>query len=378
MKFLLLMTAFFFANNVWAKNKVVKIGIASNFSKVSSSSSNPYGNYFRNGIKLAIERNRDALNTAGIEIEIVEFDYGDSQYAVLKAAKKACQSDVAIVLGYVYSSHALLAAPIHKKCNLPLLTPSASANRLGKMGAYIHQATFDNSFQGEVLAEYAIETLKAKRALIIPIANCAYCQDLGKAFKQSFEKLGGIVAAELSVLEDGDDYSATAKTAKTQRFDVVVVPNHELASARIIHKLAKEGVKKPFLGGDGWGNVGEQFFNVVGSQEIEGYSLSHWLSSLPTEKSKSFVADFSKKYGKDPNDTAVLSFDATSILIHSLVSTKDHTRSGIEKSLARIEYFNGVTGEFVFQKDRAPKKSVLLLKNEGKKFSFLKLIEPSK
>jgi len=378
MKLILLAAVIFFETNAWAKDKVVKIGIASNFSQVSSSSSNPYGDYFRNGIKLAIKKNQASLKDAGIKLEIVEFDYGDSQYAVLKAAKKACQSDVAIVLGYVYSSHALLAAPIHKKCKLPLLTPSASANRLGKMGSYIHQATFDNSFQGEVLAEYAIETLKAKKALIIPIANCAYCQDLGIAFKKSFEKLGGNVTGEVSVLEEGGDFSDVAKKAKQQHFDVVVVPNHELASARIIHKLVKLGIKKPFLGGDGWGNVGEQFFNVIGDQKIEGYSLSHWLSDLPTQKSKIFVADFKSNYDKVPNDTAVLSFDATNLLIQSLLSTKDHTRSGVEKSLGSIESFDGVTGSFIFQKNRAPKKSIILLKNEGNKFSFLKVIEPRK
>ena len=360
----------------FAAEKIVKIGLAGNFSRISSSSSNPYGNYFRNGINLALTKHRSSLEKAGIKIELVEFDYGDSQFAVLEAANKACKSDVSFVIGYAYSSHALLAAPIHQKCRLPFLTPSATADRLGQLGDFVHQGAFDNSFQGEVLAEYAYKTLNARQAVIVPLSNCAYCQDLGAAFKRKFEGHGGKVSQVVSATENDTDINITAAKVAKMPFDIVVVPNHELASARLIYALHKQGVRKPFLGGDGWGNFGEQFFDIVGDSGIVGYSLSHWLSSQTTPISTDFKGEFIKAFKKAPNDTSVLSYDAAGLLLRALTATGDHSRLGVEKALNKIETYEGVTGKYIFRKNRAPKKSILLLKTVNNRYQFLKSIDP--
>lgn len=364
----------FFAIPGYGANRLVKIGLASNFSDPSSSSSNPYGDYFRNGVKLALMDSQKELQSKGLQVEFEEFDYGTNQIKVLDAAKAAAQSDVLAVLGYNFSSHALLAAPIHQANRLPLVTPSATADRIATLGAYVHMGCFNNSFMGATLAHVARTKLKAKNAAVVVAADCAYCQDLANGFEKAFSS-GGHITSKTEVLEADTDFSTVIETLKKSTFDVVLVPNQELNSARIISALLKAGIRKPFLGGDGWGNVGDEFFSILGDQDLAGYSVSHWHKDVNTPRSRKFVSDYKTRFGKEPNDTSVLAYDSMLLLIDAAMRAKALTRQGVEDSLNNISSFNGVTGAFLYRKGMsAPEKSLVLLSANKKHFKVLETI----
>ena len=362
------------ATAVCAPQEVV-IGIASNFSEISSSSSNPFGGYFRDGVNLAVKDANGRLVKKGMKIVLREFDYGVSDARVLEAAKSAGESNAVAVLGYNFSSHALLAAPIHQKSGLPMLTPSATANRIGSMGRLIHQGCFDNAFMGETLAHVASGRLKAKTAAIVVAADCAYCTDLAEAFSREFRKGGGEISVSIPVLQEDKSFEEVFNKLKAHPHDVILVPNQELLSARIIASLSDLGARKPFLGGDGWGNVGREFFRIVGTKTFTGYSVSHWHPQERSKASKKFVADYQKEFTKEPNDTSVLAYDSMSILLQAVMDAKTPTRSEIENSLNSMKAFTGVTGKFIFQPGRAPVKSLILLSANNAKFKILDRID---
>jgi branched-chain amino acid transport system substrate-binding protein len=360
-----------------AAAKDVSIGLASNFSEVSSSSSNPFGGFFRNGIDLAVTDAKEKLAKKNIVIKLVDFDYGNLDSRVIQAAKKAVASDVIAVVGYNFSSHALLAAPIHQQGHLPMLTPSATANRIGSLGAFVHQACFDNEFMGETLARVAVSKLKAKKVAIIAAVDCAYCADLAKAFEAQFVKSGGTISISVPILRADRDLASVMEKLKGQDFDAVLIPNEELLSARIIAALLQHGIKKPVLGGDGWGNVGNEFFGILNGQSFSGYSVSHWHPDEKSARTKKFIADYNRAYGKAPNDTSVLAYDSMSLLIDALIKAPALTREGVENSLTKMRAFTGVTGQFLFRAGKAPRKSLVLLTGSGASFKVLERIEPT-
>lgn len=358
--------------------KSVPIGLASNFSEPSPSSSNPYGDYFRSGVGLALSDSDSRLTRRGLKIELQEFDYGNTQIRALDAAKKAAASTVIGVLGYNLSSNALLAAPVHQEAKLPMLTPSASADRLGRMGPFVHSASFDNSFMGRSLARVASERLHAKSVAIVVAVDCAYCQDLARAFEEKFRALGGSVPVRSEVLEGDTDFSQTITALKKADFDVVLVPNQGFSPPRIIASLLKAGIHKPCLGGDGWGDAGSDFFALLDNQDLKGFSVSHWHPDVARPRSKRFVKAFAARFGKQPNDTAVLAYDATLLMVEAILSAKELTRQGLENSLSAIHHFEGVTGDFSFRSGAAPAKSLVLLTadNEKKNFKLAGTISP--
>jgi len=360
-----------------ALSQEVRIGLASNFSEVSLSTSNPYGDYFRKGVNLALKDAEPALKKRGIKIAFDEFDYGTNQLRVTDAAKKAASSSVLAVLGYNLSPHALLAAPIHQAAKLAMITPSATANRLAGMGPYVHMGSFDNDFMGATLARVANEKVKAKRAAIVVAEDCAYCHDLADAFERDFKASGGEITARVGVLESQRDFSEAAKELKKKNTDVILVPNYELVSIRIISALIDGGINRPFLGGDGWGDIGEEFYKVLGGKDLRGFSVSHWHPDLKTKASISFSKRFEGAYHVQANDTAVLAYDSANLLFQAIIKTKNLTREGVEKSLSQITHFNGATGTFRYRSgSAAPEKSIVLLSTNKTRFQVAEVLEP--
>lgn len=376
MKNLLIFGFAFCGAALGAERSTVIVGLASNFSEVSTGSSNPYGGYFKDGVNLALKHSESRLQARGIKITTQEFDYGTSDIKVLEATRNAIASPVVAVLGYNYSSNALLAAPLHHAAKLPMLTPSATANRLGSFGRYVHMASFSNAFMGETLARVAKSELKASKAVVLPAANCAYCSDLAESFSSYFQKLGGSIVINLPILNDDTVFNDVIEQLKLQKFDVVFIPNQELTSARLIAALSKEGVNAPFMGADGWGNVGQEFFGILNNAKFSGYSTSHWHPDLKDKASIDFVTSYREAFGKIPNDTSVLAYDSMLLLIEALLKSKTLDREGVENALNERTSFKGVTGKFVMMPNQAPRKSLVLLKASNKRFQIVDRISP--
>lgn len=343
-------------------DSTVLIGMASNFSELSTVSFNPYGGYFRNGVMMALDENRERLKRKKINIQLKEFDYGAEDLNVIKIIEEADRAGVSSVIGYNYSSNALIAAPLHVKKKIPMLSPSASANRLGTFGKYIHLGSFSNEYMARVLAKFSVNNLKAKKILIIPAVNCAYCVDLANVFTEEIKSSGGSVVASLAILQEDKQFDDLGAKVKGLDFDAVFIPNQELTAARIILSLLEAGIRKPFLGADGWGNEGLEFFSVLKGRQFEGYSVTHWHPSLKTKRSQIFVRNYQERFKKLPNDSSVLAYDYMNFLIKAILESNRYDRESLEKALSGMKHFEGVTGKYLLSANEAPSKDILILK----------------
>jgi branched-chain amino acid transport system substrate-binding protein len=358
--------------------ETVQVTIASNFSGLSITSFNPFGGYFKDAVELAIFDNQKLLDKAGIDLKIHTVDYGSDDIKVIEKTKEAINSKSIAVIGYNYSSSALLAAPLHSSSGLPMISPSASANRLGTFGKYVHLGSFNNRFMVQTLAKTAVKVLGKKRILILTAVNCAYCADLANSFTEEIKVYGGEIVKNIPLLQEEQDFSKIANEAKKLNFDAVIVPNQELTAARLIIALTEAGIDKPFLGADGWGNEGPEFFRVLKGRKFTGYSVTHWHTKLNTPKSKKFVSAYLKRYQKLPNDTSVLAYDSMTLLIQSIVKTKPLTRENLESTLSQVKTFDGVTGRAYWEPHQAPKKNIVILKTTDTGFAIHKVVSPKK
>ena len=364
--------------SIASAKETVQIGLASNFSELSTVSFNPFGGYFKDAIELAVSDNKSLLNKAGIELDLKIYDYGIDDINVMKKVKEAAASKPIAIIGYNYSSAALLAAPVHIQEKLPMLSPSASANRLSTFGKYIHLGSFNNQFMVETLAKIATTILNKKKILILTAVNCAYCVDLANSFSEEVKKYNGKIVKNISLLQEDTDFTKIAEEAKSLNFDAVFVPNQELTSARLIAALTEVGITKPFLGADGWGNEGSEFFRVLKGKKFTGYSVTHWHPKMKTAKSKKFVESYLARFKKLPNDTSVLAYDSMTLLIQALVKTKPLTRENLEKTLSSFKTFDGITGRAYWEPHKAPKKDILVLKTTDSGFTISQIVSPNK
>jgi branched-chain amino acid transport system substrate-binding protein len=164
---------------------------------------------------------------------------------------------------------------------------------------------------------------------------------------------------------------------KLLKFDSILIPDLELTSARLISAFTQAGIHPIFLGGDGWGNNGEEFTGILKNDSFTGYSISHWSSDLKSKASAQFALLYEKRFGIKPNDTSVLAFDSMNFLIQSILKAKALTREGVEDSMNAQKTFEGVTGTFKFTANKAPQKSVILLKTtSGGQSKTFEVIRP--
>lgn len=364
------------ASEILSAKEVVEVSLASNFSELSTVSFNPFGGYFKDAIELAVSDSKNVLNKAGIELDLKILDYGVDEISILRKIQEVSASKSIAVIGYNYSSSALLAAPVHLEKKFPMISPSASANRLGTFGKYIHLGSFNNDFMVKTLARVATSVLGQKKFLVLTAVNCAYCVDLSNSFTEEIKRYDGEIVKNISLLQEDTEFSKVAQEAKMLSFDAVFVPNQELTSARLIAALTEIGITKPFLGADGWGNEGTEFFRVLKGKKFTGYSVTHWHPKMNTPKSKKFVSNYLTRFQKLPNDTSVLAYDSMTMLIQAIVNTKPLSRENLEKKLSSIKSFDGVTGRAYWEPNKAPKKVIIVLKTTDTGFAVYKTVSP--
>jgi branched-chain amino acid transport system substrate-binding protein len=72
-----------------------------------------------------------------------------------------------------------------------------------KIGDFIFRVCFIDPFQGLVMAKFATENLKAKKAAILRDVKSDYSVELANVFTQEFKKFGGEITSDQSY-QEGD------------------------------------------------------------------------------------------------------------------------------------------------------------------------------
>ncbi len=152
-----------------------------------------FGQESVNGIKLALQKiNKTPIQ--GRKIEIIVEDTKGEPVETASAARKLISVDhVMAILGDVASSNTLAAAPIAQSEKTPMLTPASTNEAVTKTGDYISRTCFTDGFQGQVMAKFATQTLKAKKIAVIVDLSSDYSKGLAKVFRAKFKEMGGEV-----------------------------------------------------------------------------------------------------------------------------------------------------------------------------------------
>lgn len=358
----------------------IKVGIVGNFSSVRPGVSNPMEHHLRNGAQLAVYDLADEANAVGLAFELLEFDHGVAARKILSVTRQTIESPVLGVVGYIRSSEALLAAPLYQHAHLPMITPTASANRLAQFHPYVMQTCFDNHFVAMVIQNVLLHIVQARRIAVVAVADCAYCQDLAATLVDRMRVTDDLEVERFDVLADGRKLSTMAHQVVSKKpFDAIVVPNQEIESARIIRALLDAGVSGiPFIGGDGWGSAGEQFFYILKDKRFDTYSLAHWHADAIDETAKVFRSRYVKQFKKDPESMASSAYDAVQVLLQAIIAAPEKTREGIARQLRSLHEYHGVTGTMLFHPTRAPEKSVVILSSSGEAFRIFGQYDPMK
>jgi branched-chain amino acid transport system substrate-binding protein len=324
--------------------------------------------------KFAIDEINRKGGVLGRQIELFEYSNDSTGLGSRNAARQAVQDNVVAVLGPSWSSHALASGKILQKAGIPMIAPTATNPKVTQVGDYIFRGCFIDSYQGEMLARFAREDLKAGRVVILINTGFVYSTYLADVFKTSFEELGGNIVGSFDYVEDTTDFKEMLKQMQQLSYDMVFLPGYARDAAHIIKTAVDMGLVVTFLGSDSWNN---KMFDYAGSALEGNYYMTHWDKSLDTEKNRIFVKKITNIFESTRVNAGVAqAYDVTYLLADAITRAGSAEPAAIRAALAATTDFVGVTGKIVYDGNRNPQKTGVVKQFKGGTTIVVKTLHP--
>jgi len=349
----------------------IRVGYYGDLSGRTSS----FGQSTKNGVEMAADEiNRaDGMNGRQVQI-VVEDDQGEPNKAATVVTKLINQDEVHALLGEVASSNSLAAAPKAQEARVPMISPSSTNPAVTQVGNYIFRVCFIDPFQGEVMAKFAVNNLRAKRAAILYDFNSDYSRGLQEFFKVSFTKLGGQIVTEQSYTQGDRDFSGQLTAIRSANPDVIYAPGYYGEVGVIANQTKQLGIKAPLLGGDGWD--APQLWELGGKALNGSYISNHYSVDDPSPAIQKFVTDYKGRYNAVPDALAALGYDAMNVLADAIKRAGTTDSAKLRDAIAQTRNFPGVTGTISLDSERNAVKPAVALKLQNGRFVYETTIYP--
>ncbi|HEX5873910.1 MAG TPA: ABC transporter substrate-binding protein [Pyrinomonadaceae bacterium] len=334
-----------------------------------------FGQSTKNGVEMAADEINKAGGIDGRQIQIItEDDQGEPNKAATVVTKLINQDKVVALLGEVASSNTLAAAPKAQEAKVPMISPSSTNPAVTEIGDYIFRVCFIDPFQGEVMAKFAAQNLKAKRAAILYDFNADYSRGLQQFFKRSFTGLGGEIVSEQSYTQGDRDFSGQLTQIRGANPDVIYVPGYYGEVGVIANQTKQLGIKAPLLGGDGWD--APQLWELGGAALNGDYISNHYSVDDPSPAIQKFVADYKARFKILPDALAALGYDSMKVLADAIRRAGSTENTKLRDAIAQTKNFPGVTGSISLDPARNAVKPAVVLKLQDLKFVYETTIYP--
>lgn len=324
-----------------------------------------YGTPMSEAAKLAVKEVNENGGVLGGEVEYVEYDNTSDLTEAASVAQRLASEDVVGIVGPATTGDSNAQIPVIQEAAVPAILPAATGNGMtlddnGDVFEYLFRVAFEDAFQGRAAATYVTETLGAQTAALFVDQSTDYATGLEQAFTEEFEALGGQVVTTESFQSGDTDFTASLTSLLSQEFDVLYVPGYYTEVGLLIKQARELGITQPIVGGDGLGN--QTLVDLAGASNVNDvYYTAHYSPLSDDEDLQDFLTKFEEEYGKQADQFAVLSYDATMLLLDAVERAGSADRQAVTDALAATETFKGLTGTFSIDEDHNPVKEVLML-----------------
>jgi len=331
-----------------------------------------YGKGFLNAAQMKAEEWNANGGVLGREIEIVAFDDKNSGEEAASIAQKII-SDKAIagVIGHFASGVCMVAAPTYDENKVIEISPSASHPDYSGIGDYIFRNNTVINVEAAAGLDIAINDLGKKNIGIISIKT-DWGTSTAAIVKELIEEnsaAGAKVVAHEEVMEGSDDYSPAITKLNAAGADVVIC----VGMYNLVAPVAKQYKQvNPDIAIIGFSNSYSQQLLELGGSAVEGVRFPVIFFSGSTDpKIKSYVDEYTSKYGSAPSALTSQAYDSVGMLLESIKTVGSTDSAKVRDALASIKY-EGVTGYTEFNEIGDVQKSFVKVVIKDGKFEEVK------
>lgn len=336
----------------------------------------------KNGIDLALKKINEKGVLGGKKLSLVVADTkSEASEATNGMQKLISQDKVVAVIGPNQSSAVIASGAINNGAKVVDITPMGTNPdvtvdpKTKQVKPYSFRTCFIDPFQGTVMASFASNELKVKRAAIYIDNTSDYAKGLAQFFKENFVKNGGQVVIEEAYLQKDTDFKSTLTKIKAAKPDFIYIPGYYQEVGLIVKQAREMGITVPMAGGDGWDSA--KLPEIADKAALENTFFSSLYSPDDTsDLNKEFVAEYKKAYNTNPDVFAALAYDSTLLVAKAIEDAGSADPAKIAEAMAKIKGFKGVSGEVTFNEEHNPIKSAVIIEHKDGKQTFKTKVNP--
>jgi len=291
------------------------------------------GEYAVMGIRMAADEINAAGGVMGRQIEILSEDSVNPSVGSSKAQRMIERDGVVALLGEISSASALTISQVAARNKKLFMSIGARSDEL--RGKNCNKYTFYIDIPNTVMVNAVGQALlrdnmvKGKKFFSLT-ADYLFGHDLLKVSKKFFAANGGTLIGDELVATDVTDFSPYLLKVRQAKPDVVCSNLAGNQVTTFLKQYAEFGLPYPFIGfnlntADAW---------AAGAENFAGIWPTVWHHDLTTPGSKAFVANFTKKYNKIPENHAWIEYVTLKIVAQAMNETKS---TDTEKLIAYFE-----------------------------------------
>lgn len=337
---------------------------------------------YPNGAEMAVTEINQQGGLLGMPVELIGHINTDAipEVSVQIAENLIVEDQIIALIGPNRSSHAVQVGPIAQRYGIPMVTTTATNPNVTNAGNFVFMASFTDSFQGAVMAQFAIEDLGITTAALLTRRGDLYTEGISEFFARNFSKLGGEIVADEFYEGDPSDFTAQLMNIAAAKPDALFTSGfvQDIAlitqQARAIPLQNAVGEPTVFLGADSWDN--ELLFNNEDAETEGSFFSGHFSPDTDEPTARAFVDTYESIYEFTPTGGVGVSYDAVKLLFEAVERAGSLDPEEIRQQLAATENYIGATTIARYDENRHPIKSAVIFTIKNGEKQFYKQIAP--
>ena len=255
------------------------------------------------------------LAAEGTGLELVVSDTGADIYTAIRSARELVEDEgVGSIVGPLLSDPTVGAAAVTSALSVPLITPTATDERIAEISDLVLQVNASIADQGRRMAAYAGQALLCRRVAIVHRIS-RYGETISLAFREAFERAGGeVVGVDTYPLGTSDFQPIVLRLAELN-VDGIYLPLPAEDVVQIAPVLLYHDVHAALLGAHGWS---EDTVRDLGDQYVGGAVFSTtFLADSHDPATRHFVTRYLARFEREPDVVAAATYDAVRLVVHA-------------------------------------------------------------
>jgi len=314
-----------------------------------------------NGARLAIEEiNKSGLTIDGkkVVLTLVPEDDAEDPKTATQVAQKLVDAKVVGVVGHLNSGTSIPASKIYSDAGITQVSPSATNPDFTNQGfKTTYRLVATDAQQGPALANYVVNTLKAKTVAIIDDST-QYGKGLADEFEKTIKAAGVKVVTREASNNKATDFKAILTKVKGKKPDVIMYGGMDATGGPLTKQAAELGIKAKVVGGDGM--CTEKLAELAGDAVINVTCSEAGMALSKMAQGADFQKRYKERFNADVQIYAPFTYDAVYVLVDSMKRANSADPAKILAAMPDTK-MDGLVGNIAFDNKGDMKEGVITL-----------------